>query len=328
MPKTRTSPLSTASTLSIWFYVIFIFFTCLSCYVHGQSTDASTNTSSNTTASSTDTSTSTSSTTDTSTTTSSTSMTTTSTTSTTTTTPTTTPLTTTTAPTTTTTVVGATTRNRTVGDGSGLRELSPVEANQACSGKVDCQSCLAVTAARCYFCETTDNARRGCRAYHFQQLFPGKTECTLHESRAGYCWINWHVLIISGGVLLGILVLAITYCICRCCCCHGKKRGREISARQAAFEQEAADRADKAAERKQIREQQMSAIRQKYGLSPYPPSSPAASTQGSARPGHAPTAAHATPTAHAHASSAHAHPSPTQAYVSSAHAHPPSARPH
>ncbi|XP_056900434.1 pituitary tumor-transforming gene 1 protein-interacting protein-like [Takifugu flavidus] len=91
-----------------------------------------------------------------------------------------------------------------------------------CSAFTSCDDCLQYT--RCFWCFSTNN----CTYYPVSWLIPPSSLCPLSQARWGMCWINFEALVITLGVVAGIIVLAVTICCCYCCCCCMRRRSRRL----------------------------------------------------------------------------------------------------
>uniref|UniRef100_A0A674NNN2 PTTG1 interacting protein n=1 Tax=Takifugu rubripes TaxID=31033 RepID=A0A674NNN2_TAKRU len=99
--------------------------------------------------------------------------------------------------------------------------------------RVSCQMCLFSVGLRisrynsfeCFWCFSTNN----CTYYPVSWLIPPSSLCPLSQARWGMCWINFEALVITLGVVAGIIVLAVTICCCYCCCCCMRRRSRWAS---------------------------------------------------------------------------------------------------
>uniref|UniRef100_A0A674MT65 PSI domain-containing protein n=1 Tax=Takifugu rubripes TaxID=31033 RepID=A0A674MT65_TAKRU len=107
----------------------------------------------------------------------------------------------------------------------GASILSFISAScfSACSAFTSCDDCLQYT--RCFWCFSTNN----CTYYPVSWLIPPSSLCPLSQARWGMCWINFEALVITLGVVAGIIVLAVTICCCYCCCCCMRRRSRWAS---------------------------------------------------------------------------------------------------
>jgi len=123
-----------------------------------------------------------------------------------------------------------------------------------------CDECLGVAGAKCLWC----NSDKSCQAYPISSVLPTKL-CSLDKARWGVCWLNFEAMIISVSVIGGIIILALTVCICRCCCCRGnnKRRYEKEDARQNAQKMERKAKSDA---RREERKERLDEIRRKYGL--------------------------------------------------------------
>ncbi|GAB6020490.1 Pituitary tumor-transforming 1 interacting protein [Chamberlinius hualienensis] len=79
-----------------------------------------------------------------------------------------------------------------------------------------CEEC--VKHSKCYYCYTTNL----CLFYPFSTGIPSSRDCDIGQVRWGVCWFNFKALIISLGVMGGVLLVSL--CCCVYCCCRRKKR--------------------------------------------------------------------------------------------------------
>lgn len=137
--------------------------------------------------------------------------------------------------------------------------------DQVCSSlNASCQDCVADK--RCFWCESPSQS---CLHYPSQDVFPPSSVCHLSDSKFITCSVNLGIVIIVCGVLLGLIVITVTVCICCCCgCCDCKNRlSRRELREDRADEAEAESRRARTAERRAERQSRWDEIRQKYGLS-------------------------------------------------------------
>ncbi|KAG7267459.1 hypothetical protein CRUP_002244 [Coryphaenoides rupestris] len=88
-----------------------------------------------------------------------------------------------------------------------------------CSASTSCDPCLQ--SSRCLWCYTNNT----CTDYPASHLLPSPSECQLSHARWGVCWMNFEALIIAMAMLVGVLLLAISFCCCWCCCCRRRRSG-------------------------------------------------------------------------------------------------------
>ncbi|KAM9722706.1 pituitary tumor-transforming gene 1 protein-interacting protein [Menidia menidia] len=128
-----------------------------------------------------------------------------------------------------------------------------------CSAHKTCDSC--VPHAKCLWCLTSNN----CSEYPVSWLLPPASLCQLSQARWGVCWLNFEALIITLGVIGGVLLISVAVCCCCCCCCRRRRRSgpdrdeERFSRRREEIKQRAEERN---VERKARHEE----IRRKYGL--------------------------------------------------------------
>ncbi|XP_033124566.1 pituitary tumor-transforming gene 1 protein-interacting protein-like [Anneissia japonica] len=129
-----------------------------------------------------------------------------------------------------------------------------------CKEMEDCESCLSISGAKCYYCSTGNV----CADYPVGDIFPNK-DCPLKNARWGTCKINFQALLISMGVIAGILIIAVTYCVCRCCCCKNNSRAKWAK-EDAKVERQKQERQMRHDQKKADRKARNDEIRRKYGL--------------------------------------------------------------
>ncbi|XP_050388768.2 pituitary tumor-transforming gene 1 protein-interacting protein isoform X2 [Patella vulgata] len=137
--------------------------------------------------------------------------------------------------------------------------LTPEEECAQYNGS--CSDCVGAPKARCLYC----NADEVCKPYPFKDVIPSSSVCPLSKARWTVCWLNFEAMLISVGVLGGIILLTITCCCVYCCCCRGGNKKR-YDKEDAKWERQKKDRKEKAEERKMERKDRLDEIRRKYGL--------------------------------------------------------------
>ncbi|XP_071942287.1 pituitary tumor-transforming gene 1 protein-interacting protein-like isoform X2 [Antedon mediterranea] len=124
----------------------------------------------------------------------------------------------------------------------------------------DCDKCLSIPGGKCFYCSTENK----CADYPVGDIFPTK-DCKLKNARWGTCKINFQALLISMGVIAGIILIAITYCVCRCCCCKSNNSAKWAK-EDAKVERQKEDRQLRHDQKKADRKARNDEIRRKYGL--------------------------------------------------------------
>ncbi|KAH9510144.1 Pituitary tumor-transforming protein 1 protein-interacting protein [Bulinus truncatus] len=122
-----------------------------------------------------------------------------------------------------------------------------------------CDEC--VKNAKCLYCYSDDS----CMLYPVGKVLPPSSLCSLSKARWGVCWVNFEALIISMGVIGGIIILTITCTCVYCCCCRGNNK-QKYDKDDAKFESQKMERKAKQDERRAERKGKLDEIRRKYGL--------------------------------------------------------------
>ncbi|XP_033639405.1 pituitary tumor-transforming gene 1 protein-interacting protein-like isoform X1 [Asterias rubens] len=125
-----------------------------------------------------------------------------------------------------------------------------------------CDECVKFPGAKCFYCYTNGV----CAKYPGKEIFPTKY-CDLSQARWGVCFLNFEALIISMGVIAGVLLLAMTICIYCCCCCSGSNRAK-YAKEDAKVERKKTERKMHHEQKKADRKAKNDEIRRKYGLMP------------------------------------------------------------
>ncbi|XP_072317290.1 pituitary tumor-transforming gene 1 protein-interacting protein [Eucyclogobius newberryi] len=128
-----------------------------------------------------------------------------------------------------------------------------------CSSYRSCDTC--VPHAKCLWCFATNN----CTEYPVTWLFPPASVCKLADARWGVCWLNFEALVITFGVLGGVVVLTIAVCCCCCCCCRRRSHSR-LDSEDEQYAQRREEIRQRSEERKTDRKARHDEIRRKYGL--------------------------------------------------------------
>lgn len=147
-------------------------------------------------------------------------------------------------------------------DSEDLATSSPDECQ---TGSSDCEACMNI-GVKCLWCAT---AEQKCMDYPYGQVIPRSSVCPLKDARWGTCSINYEALLISVGIIGGILFLLLSACCCYCCClreCLNKRRAKKNRKEDHKEELERDTRRIKHDERRAERKSRMDEIRQKYGL--------------------------------------------------------------
>ncbi|KAJ0000049.1 hypothetical protein NQD34_011891 [Periophthalmus magnuspinnatus] len=134
---------------------------------------------------------------------------------------------------------------------------TPTAPPPPCSSYSSCDTC--VPHAKCLWCFATNN----CTDYPVTWLFPPASVCKLADARWGVCWLNFEALVITLGVLGGVIVLAIVSCCCYCCCCKSSHSRLDRETSSTPGGEESRQRSE---ERKTDRKARHDEIRRKYGL--------------------------------------------------------------
>ncbi|GAV03621.1 hypothetical protein RvY_14017 [Ramazzottius varieornatus] len=148
--------------------------------------------------------------------------------------------------------------------------LSPASI---CQLQQTCEACVNVEGAKCYYCRNNSSGRAGCHLYPAEHVFPRSDECPLADARWGTCWVNFEALIITMGIVGGLLLVTVLTTL-YCCCCR-RNRGAHSDVQELRWERETTERQQRHADRRAEREAKMAGIREKYGLTrqspPYEP---------------------------------------------------------
>ncbi|KAJ8024717.1 Pituitary tumor-transforming protein1 protein-interacting protein [Holothuria leucospilota] len=132
------------------------------------------------------------------------------------------------------------------------------------SGPDKCEDCVRAAGAKCMFCFTGNK----CMKYPAGDIIPKSKDCDLSKLRWGTCAINFKALLISMGVIAGVIILSLSCCIVYCCCCRGPsgRQRRKWAKEDAKEERKKAERQMKQDQRKAERQARNDEIRRKYGL--------------------------------------------------------------
>ncbi|GFN80510.1 pituitary tumor-transforming gene 1 protein-interacting protein, partial [Plakobranchus ocellatus] len=122
-----------------------------------------------------------------------------------------------------------------------------------------CSDCLGNS--KCMYCYT-DNT---CKLYPSGKIIPPSSYCALDKARWGTCLVNFEALLISMGVIGGVLLLTITGCCIYCCYCR-KGKNKRYEREDAKFESQRMERKARQEERRNERRSRLDEIRMKYGL--------------------------------------------------------------
>jgi len=122
-----------------------------------------------------------------------------------------------------------------------------------------CDQCLKNVS--CYWCESS----KKCAEYPVGDIFPQKEDCPLSEARWLECWLNFEALLISMGVIAGVILISCCCCCVYCCYCKGKNKAR-YAKEDAKLERQKEERKMRQEERRAERKAKNDEIRKKYGL--------------------------------------------------------------
>lgn len=145
-----------------------------------------------------------------------------------------------------------------------MYSTTTMDPEALCRSKTNCNDCVSVEGAKCYFCYSNATGMESCRLYPAEKVFPRSEECALSQARWGVCWVNFEALIISMSVIAGVLLISVITAI-YCCCCRSRKSG-VVDSTSIKWERETQERERRHADRRVEREAKMDQIRQKYGL--------------------------------------------------------------
>ncbi|KAM3823845.1 LOW QUALITY PROTEIN: PTTG1IP family member 2 [Vipera latastei] len=123
-----------------------------------------------------------------------------------------------------------------------------------------CEACIKNTV--CLWCSENST----CMDYPVNKIFPPSSLCSFTKSYWAICWASLEAIIITIGVVVGIILVFII-----CCCCYCCRRCRRCSERRATDEEETfiGDREEKrlqSAQRRHERKVKYDELRRKYGL--------------------------------------------------------------
>ncbi|XP_070566762.1 pituitary tumor-transforming gene 1 protein-interacting protein-like [Ptychodera flava] len=128
----------------------------------------------------------------------------------------------------------------------------------ACADRTTCDTCLKNVT--CYWC----NGKDVCADYPVGDIFPTK-DCDLSAARWLECWLNFEALLISMGVIAGVLLISCCCCV-YCCCCRSSSNKKKYAKEDAKLERQREERTMRQEERKAERKAKNDEIRRKYGL--------------------------------------------------------------
>ncbi|XP_038076653.1 pituitary tumor-transforming gene 1 protein-interacting protein-like isoform X2 [Patiria miniata] len=137
---------------------------------------------------------------------------------------------------------------------------APTVADTCGAHNGSCDKCLAFPGAKCYYC----NTNKVCALYPAKEILPTKY-CALSEARWGVCFLNFEALIISMGVIAGILLIGFALCI-YCCCCRSRSNRAKLDKEERNYAKKKAERQVKRGQKKADRKAKNDEIRRKYGL--------------------------------------------------------------
>ncbi|XP_053117571.1 pituitary tumor-transforming gene 1 protein-interacting protein-like isoform X2 [Hemicordylus capensis] len=127
----------------------------------------------------------------------------------------------------------------------------------AFTGKT-CEECLKNTS--CLWCATNST----CADYPVGKLFPTSSVCEFPKAYWAVCWVSFEAMIISMGVVAGILLLLI---VCCCCLCYFRKKGRlrgRLAEEEESFIRDREEKRMQSLQRKHERKLKHNEIRKKY----------------------------------------------------------------
>ncbi|XP_077978255.1 pituitary tumor-transforming gene 1 protein-interacting protein-like [Glandiceps talaboti] len=133
------------------------------------------------------------------------------------------------------------------------------EPSVPCKVLDGCDKCLKNVT--CYWCEST----KVCDEYPVGDIFPKKEDCPLSSARWLECWLNFEALLISMGVIAGVILISCSCCCVYCCCCKGSNK-RKYAKEDAKLERQKEERKMRQEERRAERKAKNDEIRKKYGL--------------------------------------------------------------
>ncbi|RUS91568.1 hypothetical protein EGW08_000683 [Elysia chlorotica] len=135
--------------------------------------------------------------------------------------------------------------------------LSP---DQECAAlNSSCSDCVGNS--KCMYCYSGSK----CMPYPSGKILPPSSMCALDKARWGTCLVNFEALLISMGVIGGVILLTVTCCLIYCCCCRGKS-SKKYAKEDAKYESQKMERKAKQEERRSERRSRLDEIRMKYGL--------------------------------------------------------------
>ncbi|KAK3802251.1 hypothetical protein RRG08_004539 [Elysia crispata] len=123
-----------------------------------------------------------------------------------------------------------------------------------------CSDCVGNS--KCLYCYTGSK----CMVYPSGKILPPSSMCDLDKARWGTCVVNFKALLISMGVIGGVILLTVTFFCIYCCCCRGKNT-KKYEREDAKYESQRMERKAKQEERRNERRSRLDEIRMKYGLS-------------------------------------------------------------
>nr|XP_020640816.1 pituitary tumor-transforming gene 1 protein-interacting protein [Pogona vitticeps] len=124
--------------------------------------------------------------------------------------------------------------------------------------KKTCEECVKNT--KCLWCSENST----CMDYPVSKLIPSSSLCELTETYWGICWVNFEAILITIGVVAGVLLLLI---ICCCCyCCRRRNPSRRLAEEEERFIKDREEKRMQSLQRKHERKAKHDEIRKKYGL--------------------------------------------------------------
>ncbi|XP_053700167.1 pituitary tumor-transforming gene 1 protein-interacting protein isoform X1 [Synchiropus splendidus] len=142
---------------------------------------------------------------------------------------------------------------------SGVESQTTTSPQPGCSSFRNCDTC--VPNPKCLWCFSTNN----CTEYPVSWLLPPASVCRLSEARWAVCWLNFEALVVTVGVLGGIIILSFLVCCCYCCCCR-RRQSRRPDYEEEFYARRREEMRQRADDRKFERMARHEDIRRKYGL--------------------------------------------------------------
>jgi len=166
-------------------------------------------------------------------------------------------------------VLGQSTSSTTTGSSTGgststtrAPSTTTPSIEEVCGNLTDCDNC--VKDAKCFWCDSISDGVK-CIKYPTGQIIPHKSICPLAKAKWGTCKVNFEALLITMGVLGGVLIIS-TCCCVYCCCCRRKNNSSKWAREDERMDREREARRERHDERRADRKLKMDEIRRKYGL--------------------------------------------------------------